>query len=67
MQQHGGVRRRPTARVGVASGLPWWETNSKDSWSERLFGPDTVVEIRQTHKIEWVGKEKFLGRKKLLN
>jgi hypothetical protein len=28
-----------------------------------LFGSDTVVEIKQIAKIEWAGKERFLGQK----
>jgi hypothetical protein len=31
-----------------------------------LFGPDTVVEIKHAGKIEWDGKERFLGRKKIV-
>jgi hypothetical protein len=42
---------------------PRWKTTS---WAQRLFGPDTVVEIKQAVKIEWAGKERFLGRKKIV-
>jgi hypothetical protein len=27
------------------------------------FGSDTIVEIKYATKIEWAGKQKFLGRK----
>jgi hypothetical protein len=30
---------------------PRWKTASRVSWSERLFGPHTVVEIIQAGKI----------------
>jgi hypothetical protein len=31
-----------------------------------LFGPDIIVEIKQVAKIEWIGKERFLCQKKIL-
>jgi hypothetical protein len=43
-----------------------WKTVSQASWAEGLFGLDTVVEMKQTTKIEWVGKERFLGQKKIV-
>jgi hypothetical protein len=38
-----------------------WKIDSQVSLTERLFGPNTVVEIKQGAKIEWTRKEKFLG------
>jgi hypothetical protein len=31
-----------------------------------LFGLDTIVEIKQAVKMEWAGKERFFGRKKIM-
>jgi hypothetical protein len=45
---------------------PRWKIISWAGWAERLFGPDTVVKIKQAAKIEWVGKERFLGQKKIV-
>jgi hypothetical protein len=51
----------------LESGSFWidlrWNTIS---WAERPFGPNTVVGIKQAAKIEWAGKERFLGRKKIV-
>jgi hypothetical protein len=40
---------------------PSWKTTSRASWVKTLFGTDTVVEIKQAAKIEWIGKERFFG------
>jgi hypothetical protein len=45
---------------------PRWKTTSWASWAERLFGLDVVVKIKQGAKIECVGKERFLGQKKIV-
>jgi hypothetical protein len=34
-----------------------WKTISRASWAERLFGSNTIVEIKYVAKMEWVGKE----------
>jgi hypothetical protein len=43
-----------------------WKTTSQASWAERLFGLDKVVVIKHGTKIEWVGNEGFLDRKKIV-
>jgi hypothetical protein len=45
---------------------PRQKTTSRASWAKRLFGPDTVVDIKQAAEVERVGKERFLGRKKIM-
>jgi hypothetical protein len=45
---------------------PRQKTISWASWTERLFGLDTVVGIKQAAKVERVGKERFLDRKKIM-
>jgi hypothetical protein len=45
---------------------PRWKTTSQVSWTERLFGAATVVEIKQTTEMEWAGKERFLGQNKIV-
>jgi hypothetical protein len=62
---HGGVQRRPTARVGRHLDWPEVEDNQSNQLSESLFGSDNVAEIKQAAKIKWAGKERFLGRKKI--
>jgi hypothetical protein len=42
---------------------PRWKTTS---WAEMLFGSDTVVYIKQAGEMEWVGKERFLSPKKIM-
>jgi hypothetical protein len=44
------------ADVGID---PRWKTTSWANWTESLFELDTVVEIKHTTKIEWIGKEIF--------
>jgi hypothetical protein len=60
MQRHGGARQPKSSGVCID---PRWKTSS---WAERLFGSDTVVEIKHAVKMEWAGKERFLGRKKIM-
>jgi hypothetical protein len=45
---------------------PRWKTTSRASWPKMLFVPNTVVEIKQTAKIEWTRKERFLDPKKIV-
>jgi hypothetical protein len=42
------------------------KTTSWACWSKRLFGMDTIMEIKQAAKMEWAGKERFLGRNKIM-
>jgi hypothetical protein len=60
--------RRMQRRDGgeqLESGGVWidlrWKTTSRASWVERLFGSNTVMEIKYAAKVEWAGKERFLG------
>jgi hypothetical protein len=41
-----------------------WKRTSQDSWAERLFGPNIVVEIKQAAKIKLGEKERFLSQTK---
>jgi hypothetical protein len=42
------------------------KTTSWACWAKRLFGLDTIMEIKQAAKMEWAGKERFLGRNKIM-
>ncbi len=63
MQQCGGDRELELGSVWID---PRWETINQTSWAKSLFGSDIVVEIKQTHEMEWAGKERFLGRNKIM-
>jgi hypothetical protein len=39
---------------------PRRKITSRVSWAERLVGPDTILDIKQTAKIDWFRKERFL-------
>jgi hypothetical protein len=45
---------------------PRWKTISQASWVERLFASDTVVKIKEAAEMEWNGKVRFLGHKKIV-
>jgi hypothetical protein len=36
------------------------------SWTQRVFGSNTIVEIKQVAEIEWARKERFLSQNKIV-
>jgi hypothetical protein len=60
---------RGDQRLQGCGGDDWidlrWKTTSQASWAKRLFGLDTVVEIKQAAEMESAGKEIFWTERKL--
>jgi hypothetical protein len=36
------------------------------SWAQRVFGSNTIVEIKRVAEIEWARKERFLSQNKIV-